>query len=112
MTEITLNVKPLSINKCWQGKRFKTKIYKNYEEELLLFLKRYKPSDAKTKFYKVNLLFGIENFALTDVDNLVKPLMDIIVKAGIIKDDRYVAEYNIRKIKSEKNFVKINIEGV
>lgn len=112
MTEITLNVKPISVNAVWQGKRFKTKVYKDYEKELLYFLKRYKPLNAKTKYYKVNLLFGIKNFALTDVDNLVKPLMDIIVKAGIIKDDRYVAEYNIKKIKSENNFIKIGIEGV
>ena len=33
-----INIKPLSVNKAWQGKRFKTKKYKAFETELLLKL--------------------------------------------------------------------------
>ena len=32
-----IKIKPLSVNKAWQGKRFKTREYKSYEE-LLLYL--------------------------------------------------------------------------
>jgi hypothetical protein len=36
MIQFKLNEKPLSVNLAWQGKRFKTPIYKAYEKELLL----------------------------------------------------------------------------
>ena len=34
-----INIKPLSINKAWQGKRYRSKDYKNYQEAMELLLK-------------------------------------------------------------------------
>ena len=39
--EVFLNVKPLSVNQCWQGRRYKTKAYKQYEKALLQILPKY-----------------------------------------------------------------------
>ena len=36
--QIKYKIKPLSVNKAWAGKRFKTEDYKSYEKELLLAL--------------------------------------------------------------------------
>ena len=33
-----VNIKPLSINQCFQGRRFKTPKYKQYEKELMILL--------------------------------------------------------------------------
>ena len=33
-----LKIKPLSVNQVWQGKRFKTKTYKDYEKNVLAIL--------------------------------------------------------------------------
>ena len=35
---IQIHRKPLSVNTCWQGKRFKTPLYKEYEKEILELL--------------------------------------------------------------------------
>ena len=44
-----IEIKPLSVNECWQGKRFKTKAYTAYEKELLY---RLSPADFdKSKDY-------------------------------------------------------------
>jgi len=62
-----INYKPLSVNEAWQGKRFKTKAYKDYEKSLMLLLpkividknaklKAWK-SENITPYDKVKLLF-------------------------------------------------------
>ena len=66
--QITKQIKLLSVNKCWQGKRFKSKAYKAYEAELLYTLpKRELPSAP----FKVSFEFGFSTKA-ADIDNPVK----------------------------------------
>ncbi len=38
MPEIQMNIKPLSVNECWQGRRYKTDKYRSYEKQLLYTL--------------------------------------------------------------------------
>ena len=104
--KFTLNCKPLSVNKVWQGRRFKTKDYKDYEKEVTLTLPNEKMDMG---FYRVKILFGIKNFLRSDVDNFIKPLMDIIVKKGIIADDRFVLKYEIEKVRNEPEFICVDI---
>ena len=47
-----IEIKPLSINKCFQGRRFKTNDYKNYEKELLLKLPKLPKVTKVTKSYQ------------------------------------------------------------
>lgn len=71
-----VNIKPLSTNRCWQGRRFKTPMYKAYEQELLLTLPRIKVPNGKiTAIYFV----GYSNL-LSDIDNFIKPFQDILQK--------------------------------
>ena len=36
-----LNIKPMSVNEAWQGKRFKTNEYKQYEKSCFILLNHY-----------------------------------------------------------------------
>ena len=42
-----VKIKPLSINECFKGRRFKTDKYKRYERELLLILPALKVPKGK-----------------------------------------------------------------
>jgi Holliday junction resolvase RusA-like endonuclease len=75
--KIYKKIKTLSINKAFQGRRFKTAEYKAYEEELLYNL------PACLSFpnapYSFSFEFGFSNKA-SDIDNPVKILVDIMQK--------------------------------
>ncbi len=71
-----INIKPLSVNTAWQGKRFKTPAYNGYEKLLLHLLK---PIKLPPKPFEIWFEFGFSNQA-SDVDNPCKPLMDILQK--------------------------------
>ena len=73
---IKINIKPLSVNDVWQGKRFKTPAYKNYEKLLLLTLPKIKIPEPP---YVIYFEFGFSNSA-SDWDNPVKPFQDILSK--------------------------------
>ena len=73
---VRVNIKPLSVNKCWQGRRFKTVEYKNYEKALLMMLPKINiPEPPFTVYYE----FGFSSIA-SDLDNPVKPLQDVLQK--------------------------------
>ena len=71
-----INIKPLSINKCWQGRRFKTKAYEAYEEEVLYSLPRLSIGPHKLV---LSLTVAFSNKA-SDIDNVIKPFLDILQK--------------------------------
>jgi hypothetical protein len=101
METTKINIKPLSVNQCWQGRRFKTPAYKGYEKELLLKLK---PLNMPEKPYEVYYNFGISN--LSDFDNIIKPFQDILQKRYLFNDK------DIMKAVIEKNIVKKGCEFV
>jgi len=106
----TLSIKPLSINEAWQGRRFKTKKYKDYERNTLILLGKNKMIKG---FVSVEYNFFIKNFKMSDVGNFEKPISDIVVKSGLIEDDRFITEivlkkYPINKDEQEYIIIKIN----
>lgn len=68
---------PLSVNKAWQGRRFKTDAYKLYEKFLMWKLP--KKIDLPAPPYEIHFEFGFSS-SLADWDNPVKPLQDILQK--------------------------------
>lgn len=104
-----INIKPLSINDCWQGRRVKTERYRNYEKELLFTL----PNSNKTPPpYKVFFEFGFSN-AASDLDNPVKCLLDIMQKKYLF-NDKDIYELHIKKKivqKGEEYFI-FNLESI
>jgi Holliday junction resolvase RusA-like endonuclease len=97
-----LNIKPLSVNECWQGRRFKTKKYLAYEKELLLMLKPLKLPQGNLF---LNIKFGFSN-KNSDIDNCVKPLLDILQKKYSFNDR------NIYRLCLEKTIVKRGYEFI
>lgn len=87
--ECQVELKPLSANQCWQGRRFKTSKYKLYEKELLNLLPDGLeiPSDKNIKL-QVYIRWGLSS-SLFDWDNGIKPFQDVLQKKYNF-DDRYI----------------------
>jgi Holliday junction resolvase RusA-like endonuclease len=105
---IKINIKPMSVNEAWQGKRFKTKRYKEYERECMFRLP--KKIDIPDGNLKVSLLFGFSS-KLADADNPVKCFIDVLQKKYGFNDNR-IYEYSIKKIdvKKGEEFIEFYIE--
>ena len=105
--EFTLNVKPLSVNQCWQGRRFKTKAYKQYEKAMMLILPNVQ-YEFKDKI-GITIEFGFSN-STSDIDNPLKPVLDILQKKYGF-NDRSIYELIVKKslTKKKEEFIKINI---
>lgn len=103
---IKVNIKPLSVNKAWQGKRFKTKDYKSFERELLLKMPMVKMVDSP---FRVDLRFGFSN-KLSDIDNPIKLTLDIIQKKyGINDRDVYALNVTKEVVKKGDEFIQYKI---
>ena len=86
--KITLEAKPLSINKAFQGRRFKTKDYKSYEQEIIALLTQQEaPRVVFEGRVGVRFIWHLKYAKTSDLDNFVKPLCDILVKKGVLSDD-------------------------
>ena len=98
MKGYAIKIKPLSVNKAWQGKRFKTNEYKQYEKEVSLLL----PSHLKIPEgrLRLNLEWGFSSKA-SDFDNPVKPFTDILQKKYGFNDSR-IYESHIKKVDVKK----------
>lgn len=75
---IRTNIKPLSVNRAWKGRRFKTDEYEEYETELFVALlpKNYKVPEGKIEARYV-FAFSSEK---CDNDNPLKPFQDVLSK--------------------------------
>ena len=107
MIQFKLNEKPLSINEAWQGKRFKTPIYKSYQETILLTMPKGKVDSDE--MLRIEFFFGFSNKA-SDLDNPVKLLLDIAQKKYGF-NDKNVFELNVRKciVKKGEEFIQMGI---
>jgi len=72
-----LNEKPLSVNDAWKGQRYMTDEYKAYKTKLLWLLPR--KIDIPPPPFEIYFKFGFSS-TLSDWDNPVKPLQDILSK--------------------------------
>ena len=107
MIQFKLNEKPLSINEAWQGKRFKTPLYKCYEQTILLRMPNGKIDPEQ--MLRIEFFFGFSNKA-SDLDNPVKLLLDIAQKKYGF-NDKNVFELNVRKciVKKSEEFIQMGI---
>ena len=103
---VNINIKPLSVNQVWQGKRFKTKAYKSYETELIYTLPDIKLPPPP---YSIYFEFGFSNKG-SDIDNPVKPFTDILQKRYGF-NDRDIYEMRLAKkiVKKGDDYIKFEI---
>ena len=108
--KILLPITVPSDNVLWQGRRFKTKRYKDYTDEALWLLQGKGSIDSKC--LEVHIVYYWHNWMLRDVSNAQKSLLDILAKAGTIVDDRYIMKLSVEKRKQPKDLpekVELNI---
>lgn len=102
-------IKPMSVNEAWEGRRFKSKAYKDYEEEMLYLLPRtvHIPNPKSITLF---LEFGVSS-VLFDIDNGEKPFTDILQKKYGF-NDRYIFRKLTEKtiVKKGDEFIKFKFE--
>lgn len=104
--EVKINIKPLSVNRCWYGRMFKTKAYLKYQEELAYQLPRL---EMPNKIY-LKLKIGFSN-KLSDIDNCLKPMLDIFqFKFGFNDRDIYKLEIEKEIVKKGEEYIKFEFE--
>lgn len=104
-----INLKPLSVNCAFQGKRYKTKKYEQYERNALLLLPAFKLTEPP---YKLTIEFGFSNKA-SDIDNPLKMILDILCKKYKF-DDKDVYELNVKKVivKKGAEYIQFKIQAL
>jgi Holliday junction resolvase RusA-like endonuclease len=101
-----INIKPLSVNDAFKGRRFKTDKYKSFENEMLFSL--------PIKFigippYIIKLEFGFSSKA-SDIDNPVKQTIDCLSKKYKFNDNQ-VYRLEVEKFIVDKGneYIKFDI---
>lgn len=104
-----INVKPLSVNEAWQGKRFKTDKYNTYEKLCLLVLKPFKLPEPP---YEVLYRFGFSN-AASDLANPEKCITDILCKKYNF-NDKHIHRMILEKVIVPKGseFIEFRIASI
>jgi hypothetical protein len=87
-----INIVPLSVNRAWQGRKWKTPEYKRFERDCLLMLPKIKVPEPP---FRIEYRFGFSN-KLSDLLNPEKLVTDILCKKYGI-NDRDVFEMSLKK---------------
>jgi Holliday junction resolvase RusA-like endonuclease len=107
MNYIKLKYKPLSVNDCWKGQRFKTDKYKKYERDLLFMLPNLVVQNGKLK---LDIQLGVSSKS-ADIDNPIKPLLDILQKKyGFNDKDIYELRITKEDVLKGNEFICIYIK--
>ena len=107
--EILLDVKPLSTNCLFKGRKYRTDKYDKYEAELLSKLPKNIPVGNAP--YRLNIEFGTGK--LQDIDNNLKGFLDVICKHLKINDrDIYQLHVNKVLVKKTKEYVKFELVSI
>ena len=102
-----INIKPLSVNQAWKGRRFKTDAYKNYEKAVLLSLPKLEVPEGSIN---IDLVFGLSS-KNADIDNPVKCFIDCLQKKYGF-NDRNIYYMTIQKFDVAKGdeYIDFSIE--
>lgn len=101
-----LNIRPISVNRCWQGRRFKTEEYKSYEQEMIYRLPKMNVPKGKLQ---IKIKCGFSSKA-SDIDNPIKPLLDILQKKYSFNDKLiYKIELEKEDVKKGEEFIEFDL---
>lgn len=99
---IAIKIKPLSVNDAWQGRRFPSQAYKDYELDLFYKLPKIEIPEGELE---INYIFYFSSRA-SDIDNGIKQFTDVLCKKYNFNDNR------IYRIIAEKRIVKKGEEKI
>lgn len=104
----TLQIKPLSVNEAFKGKKYKTDKYDRFIHNMMLLLP-YRITIPNRSNIKLAIQFGFSSKA-SDIDNCLKSFIDCLVKKYGC-DDRHIYEIHVFKeiVPKGKEFIKFKI---
>lgn len=104
----TLNIKPLSVNEAFKGKRFKTDKYDDFIYKMHCILPK-EINIPNPNRISLAVEFGFSSKA-SDIDNCLKTFIDCLVKKYKV-DDRFIYELHVFKsiVKKGEEFIKFKI---
>lgn len=115
--EYTLTLKPISLNNAYKNVRgrgrVKTKEYEAWHLGAAMELRGQFLSKGRPTFegpYSLDIRVGRKQ-TKADVDNLIKPIADALVKAGMTPDDRKMTGVNIKYEDRTNTLIKILVEA-
>ena len=96
-----------------QGRK-PTKAYTKWQSDCRYYVKMREP-DEKGMIYRVQIVANIDR--KRDIDNIIKPTLDLLKKLGHIYDDRYVDSVHIDRGRwlgigqpMDKSFMKVLVQ--
>lgn len=108
-TWIRVGCKPLSVNQATYGKKTKTQQYRDYERELIGSL----PDLPIPKTGKLLLkLIVTYARASSDIDNALKPFIDVLQKRYDFNDNRIYKLSVEKRVDKEKEGLKFQIKEI
>ncbi len=102
-----INIKPLSANEAFRGRKYRTPKYDKYINDLMYLLPRIKHTEPP---YLIEIVIGYSN-VLSDIDNALKPFIDCLQKKYGF-NDRHIFKLIVeKKIVSKGNeFIDFEIK--
>ena len=105
----TIRIKPMSVNMCWQGRRWMTPKYKSWRLEMSLKLPKLEVPKGKLK---LSLEFGFSSKG-SDIDNPVKLTADSLqLKYGFNDNQIYRLEADKVIVPKGEEYIKFRIEAI
>ena len=103
-----IQIKPMSINAAFKGRKFRTKEYDIFIIKCLRLLPKEIEIPDKGNI-KLAVEFGFSNKA-SDIDNCLKTFIDCLVKKYKV-DDRFIYELHVFKaiVKKDEEYIKFKI---
>ena len=103
---LILDIKPLTVNEAYTGRKFKTPSHTKYRRDVCMLLPRLKIPEG---FLSLTLEFGFSN-SMSDIDNPVKPFIDCLQEKYGFNDrvikELYVKAYDVEK---GKEYIKFDL---
>ena len=102
-----LNIKPLSMNEAFLGRKRKTAKYRDYEIKLPVLLPELEIPDKGP--LGLRLRVGLSNRA-ADVDNTIKPFVDVLQSHYCFNDNRvYIIEITKVKVQKGEEYISFDL---
>lgn len=91
---------------------FRNKTYKTYIQEIGYQIRNLKRFDDNKDLH-VRIHFKCKNRVVGDIDNITKPILDILQIYDVIKDDRKIVRLDLTKtFGHNENYIDLVIEEI
>ena len=104
-----LDIKALTVNQAWQGRRYKTPKYNKYINDMLRILR---PLTIPEGQLHIDVTFGLSS-KLADIDNPLKCFIDCLQKKYDFNDNR-IYKLTVKKedVKKGSEFIEFEIKSL